>query len=122
MLLAKLTTIAVLATLWTIPVAHQDDTFEDDSARDDRGRTATSRPLGLPRLDRRAFPDCVPLERWKSAHPAGPAGVPASFVVVRLDGSVQRMPVGEAWRRTPPEPHRNTEPTDDVWAIGACSR
>lgn len=86
-------TIAVLATLWTVPVAtHQDDTirddsFQDDGFRDDRGR-ATS--LGLRALDRRDHPDCLPLE--------------------------------EAWRRSPPEPHRNTEPTDDVWAIGACSR
>jgi hypothetical protein len=64
----------------------------------------------------------LPLRLWRATHPAGPAGVPASFVVVRLDGTVQRMPVDEAWRRTPPEPQRNTEPTDDVWAIGTCSR
>lgn len=86
-------TIAVLATLWTVRVAtHQDDTIRDGGFQDDGVRDERGRVTSL---------DLPALDRRD--HP-------------------DCLPLEEAWRRSPPEPHRNTEPTDDVWAIGACSR
>ena len=123
-MLAKLTTILLLATLWALPVATQDDTDRDDTRRErpGTGPATTTQPLRLPALDRRAHPGCLPLERWKATHPAGPAGVPGGFVVVRLDGSVVHMSTEETWRRMPPEPGADADASDDVWAIGACPR
>lgn len=42
-------------------------------------------------------------------------GVAAAFVVVRLDGSVQRMGFDEAWHRT-----HDRRAADDVWTVGQC--
>jgi hypothetical protein len=55
------------------------------------------------------FPGCVDVAKWAAS------AVPATVVVVRRDGDLQRMPFGEAYRRA-----TSASPADDVWTIGAC--
>lgn len=55
------------------------------------------------------FPGCVDVARWPSE--TGPASV----VVVRRNGDLQRMSFDEAYRRA-----TSDSAADDVWTIGAC--
>lgn len=55
------------------------------------------------------FPGCVDVARWPSE--TGPASV----VVVRRNGDLQRMSLDEAYRRA-----TSDSAADDVWTIGAC--
>ena len=47
-MLAKLTTILLLATMWALPVATHDDTVRDDTRRE-RGRSSPERGQARPK-------------------------------------------------------------------------
>jgi len=51
--------------------------------------------------------------RCHAVDPANPAAT--DLVVVRLDGTTQRMAFADAWRRT-----HDTSAADDVWVVGVC--
>ncbi len=57
----------------------------------------------------RRFPHCVGVAAWSTTQ------VPASVVVLRRNGDLQRMSLGEALRRA-----ESISAADDVWTVGAC--
>lgn len=78
----------------------------------DAGTSSWSRSLDHPtwrRTHAQRFPGCVDMARWSASI------VPATVVVVRRGGELERMDFDEAFRRA-------TSPAaaDDVWTIGAC--
>lgn len=81
-----------------------------DAARPDASALtrATDRPRwNHAQADR--FPGCVDMAEWRAL------SVPATVVVVRRNGGLQRMPFDEAYDRA-----RSASAADDVFTIGAC--
>lgn len=57
----------------------------------------------------RRYPNCVAVTGWSTTR------APTALVVVRRNGDLQRMSLGEAHRRAV-----SASAADDVWTIGAC--
>jgi hypothetical protein len=57
----------------------------------------------------RRYPRCVAVAAWSTTRR------PTAVVVLRRNGDLQRMALGEALRRA-----QSASAADDVWTIGAC--
>lgn len=104
LLYAAVIAYAVPATL----VADADGRHEPFGA----GTSSLSRTVDHPtwrRAHAQRFPGCVDMARWSASI------VPATVVVVRRGGDIERMDFDEAFRRA-----TSTSSADDVWTIGAC--
>ena len=74
--------------------------------------SALTRPTAAPgwtRARAEQFPGCIDMAEWRASR------VPATVVVVRRDGGLERMSFEEAYRRA-----RSASAADDVLTIGAC--